>query len=218
MRNLGNLLLRGHRRRSAPSALAVMLASCSLLLAACGSSGTGLIPEGNAIPLRSDFQAVAEAAREGGGECSATETAIRRMEHDFRTLPATVDRGLHSKLEEGVQNLRSRALVTCERQTSSTSSSTTSSSTTETSTTTTSTTTTSSTPTTTSTTTSTTSSEPITSDTYTYSETSTPPVTPSETGGTEASGESGASGGAVGEEPTSEEAAAQGGAAAGGIP
>jgi hypothetical protein len=83
------------------------------LLVSCGSSGAGLIPEGNAGPLEADFQEVARAAQEGNGDCTATEAAIRKTESDFRALPATVDAGLHGRLEEGITHLGARARTLC---------------------------------------------------------------------------------------------------------
>jgi hypothetical protein len=92
-----------------PAALGVAAA----LLVACGTSGTGLIPTGNAGPLQSDFEAVAQDAQNGNGRCTTTEAAIAKTEHDFGALPATVDAGLRSRLREGITNLRTHALEVC---------------------------------------------------------------------------------------------------------
>jgi hypothetical protein len=99
------LLLRG--------AVASLLGAAAALLIACGSSGGGLIPAGNAGPLQSDFEAIAQAAQSGNGSCAATEAAIRKTEQDFRALPAGVDSGLRNTLGQGIANLRARALVAC---------------------------------------------------------------------------------------------------------
>jgi hypothetical protein len=85
----------------------------SALLVSCGSSGKGLIPAANAGPLQSDFEAVASDARAGGGSCAATEAALAQTEHDFGTLPASLDSGLRERLETGIKNLRERALEMC---------------------------------------------------------------------------------------------------------
>jgi hypothetical protein len=85
----------------------------ALVLVACGSSGKGLIPIANAGPLQSDFEAVAQAAQAGGGNCTATTEAINKTERDFAALPATIDSGLHRRLNEGISNLRERALALC---------------------------------------------------------------------------------------------------------
>jgi cytoskeletal protein RodZ len=107
---------------SAPSAhghlrlrvlLAGLLGVSAALLVACGSSGKGLIPSANAGPLQSDFEAVAQAAQSGEGNCTATEAAIEKTESDFAALPATVDAGLHKTLSVGIANLRRRALALC---------------------------------------------------------------------------------------------------------
>ncbi len=88
-------------------------AAVAVVLVSCGSSGKGLIPSANAGPLQSDFEAVAQAAQTGGGNCTATTEAINKTEQDFAALPATIDAGLHRRLSEGISNLRERALALC---------------------------------------------------------------------------------------------------------
>jgi hypothetical protein len=94
-------------------AVAGLLGAAAALLLACGSSGAGLIPAGNAGPLQRDFEAIAQAAQSGNGSCAATEAAILKTEQDFRALPAGVDSGLRNTLRQGIVNLRARALVAC---------------------------------------------------------------------------------------------------------
>jgi hypothetical protein len=94
-------------------ACAGLLGVAAALLVSCGSSGKGLIPTGDAGPLQSDFEAVAQAAETGDGNCTATAEAIRKTEQDFAALPASVDAGLRDTLEKGIANLRSRALSLC---------------------------------------------------------------------------------------------------------
>jgi hypothetical protein len=105
------------RRTRGPLHLRILLAGLlgvsAALLVACGSSGKGLIPSANAGPLQSDFEAVAQAAQSGEGNCTATEAAIEKTESDFAALPATVDAGLHKTLSVGIANLRRRALALC---------------------------------------------------------------------------------------------------------
>lgn len=112
-----------------------LLGVAAAVLVSCGSSGKGLIPSANAGPLQSDFEAVAHAAETGEGSCAETESALGKTEQDFLRLPTTVDRGLHARLQLGLENLRKQALATCEQsaetkttgtQTSSTSTTTTS--------------------------------------------------------------------------------------------
>ncbi len=94
--------------------LACLLGVVAALPVSCGSSSSaGLIPTGNAGPLQSDFEAVAQAAQSGDGSCGATETAILKTEQDFGALPASIDSGLRNTLHQGIANLRSRALVLC---------------------------------------------------------------------------------------------------------
>ncbi len=85
----------------------------ALTLVACSGSGKGLIPIADAGPLQSDFEAVAQAAQTGGGNCTSTTEAINKTEQDFAALPSTIDSGLHKRLSEGISNLRERALALC---------------------------------------------------------------------------------------------------------
>ena len=94
-----------------------LLGAVTALLVSCGSSGSGLIPSANAGPLQTDFEAVAKAAEAGDGSCVKTEEALGKTEEDFLALPATVDKGLHKRLEEGIKNLRKQALAMCEEPT-----------------------------------------------------------------------------------------------------
>ncbi|HEY3959421.1 MAG TPA: hypothetical protein VGL68_02825, partial [Solirubrobacteraceae bacterium] len=94
-------------------ACAGLLGLAAALLVSCGGSGKGLIPTGDAGPLQSDFEAVARAAENGDGSCTATAEAIRKTEQDFDALPTSVDAGLRRTLERGISNLRSRALSLC---------------------------------------------------------------------------------------------------------
>jgi hypothetical protein len=93
--------------------VAALLGVVAAVLVSCGSSGTGLIPSASAGPLQSDFEAVARAAAAGNGSCAATESALGKTEQDFLALPASIDKGLHTRLQEGISNLRRRALAMC---------------------------------------------------------------------------------------------------------
>lgn len=93
--------------------LVALLGAATALLISCGSSGKGLIPAAQAGPLQEDFEAVAQAAAAGNGNCSATESALGKTEQDFLALPVSVDVGLHKTLETGITNLRKRALSMC---------------------------------------------------------------------------------------------------------
>jgi hypothetical protein len=93
--------------------LVALLGAATALLVSCGSSGKGLIPAAKAGPLQEDFETVAQAASTGNGDCTATEKALGKTEQDFLALPVTVDAGLHKLLEEGIENLRKRALSMC---------------------------------------------------------------------------------------------------------
>jgi len=92
---------------------AALLGVAAAVLVSCGSSGKGLIPEANAGPLQSDFEAIAQAAQTGNGNCAQTTAAINKTERDFAALPTSVDSALHSRLSQGISNLRERALALC---------------------------------------------------------------------------------------------------------
>jgi hypothetical protein len=181
------------RKRSWSMGLRLLVASllgvAAAVLVSCGSSGKGLIPLANAGPLQSDFEAVAQAAQSGGGDCTATTEAINKTEQDFAALPSTIDPGLHSRLSQGIANLRERALALCAQPLAQTSTTTTSARTTTTATTKTAPTPTPTTPTTTTTPTPTTPTTPT-------------PTTPNNGGGTVApgsgAGEESAPGGGTG--------------------
>lgn len=101
------------RTRALQLATVATVGVAAALLVACGSSGVGLIPSASAGPLKSDFEAVAQAAESGNGNCLATETALGKTQQDFLALPASVDAGLRKRLREGVENLRKVALAMC---------------------------------------------------------------------------------------------------------
>lgn len=103
-------------RRASPvlrAALALALGALAAILVACSGSGKGLIPVADAGPLQRDFEAVAQAAENGNGSCSSTESALLKTERDFSALPSSVDSGLRSTLRQGIDNLRSHALDLC---------------------------------------------------------------------------------------------------------
>jgi hypothetical protein len=95
------------------AALAVCLGVAATLLVACSGSGKGLIPLADAGPLQSDFEAVAQAAENGDGSCTSTESALLKTAQDFAALPPSVDSGLRTTIRQGVENLRSHALALC---------------------------------------------------------------------------------------------------------
>jgi hypothetical protein len=162
--------------------LVALLGVAAALLVSCGSSGRGLIPAAKASPLQEDFEKVAQAAAAGNGNCTATESDLGKTEQDFLALPATVDPGLRKRLEEGIENLRKRALSMCVEPTGG--------ATGTTSTTTGTTTTPAKTTTTESTTTPATTTTPPTT-TPTTTQTTSTTTSPNTSGGTEAGGEHG---------------------------
>jgi hypothetical protein len=122
------------RRRTVVRGLAaVTLGAATASLIACGSSaGKGLIPVASSEPLQTDFQEVAQAAAAGNGSCQATEKALEKTQHDFEALPSNVDAGLHTRVREGIENLRTQALAQCAQPSTSSTASTAKTSTTQT--------------------------------------------------------------------------------------
>jgi hypothetical protein len=145
-----------------------LLGVAAVLPIACGSSGKGLIPSGDAGPLQSDFERVTQAAQ--SGDCTATEAALLKTQHDFDVLPASVDASLRSRLGEGVSKLRSGALEACKQALPQATATTT-------------------TPKTTTSTTSTTTTPAVTQTTPTETQTATTPSPPGPGGGTPAPSE-----------------------------
>jgi hypothetical protein len=93
--------------------LTISLGVLAASLISCSSSGKGLIPVSDAGPLQGDFEAVAEAAENGDGSCTKTESALLKTDQDFAALPTSVDAGLRNTLHQGIENLRSRSLALC---------------------------------------------------------------------------------------------------------
>ena len=78
------------------------------------AAGKGLIPAGDAGPLQSDFETVAQAAENGDGNCTATEDARSpRPNRTTATCPAASTRACADTLRQGIDNLRNRALALC---------------------------------------------------------------------------------------------------------
>jgi hypothetical protein len=96
-----------------PALACVLGIATALLIAACGSSGKGLIAASEAGPLKSDIEAVDLAAQEGNGNCTATDAALQRTEQDYTALPTSIDAGLHNTLRQGISNLRKVATELC---------------------------------------------------------------------------------------------------------
>ena len=94
-------------------ALMLALGALAALAVSCSGSGKGLIPTADAGPLQGDFEAVANAAENGDGSCTRTESALLKTDQDFAALPTGVNSGLRSRLHEGIENLRTRALALC---------------------------------------------------------------------------------------------------------
>src|SRR3954453_1957367 len=99
------------------SAVPLLLAAtrgvvCAVLLAACGSDNSKLIPQRDASALKRYADRVGAAV--DSEDCQTAAVEIQRALARIAALPAKVDSGLRSNLEKGFQNLAQRAARECQ--------------------------------------------------------------------------------------------------------
>lgn len=95
-------------------ALAALVAGLTLALAiaACGDEDrSGLLPSSDAQTILDELDAV--RARVDDGSCNALGTDLSQLRGALANLPATVDRKLRDRLQEGVDNLSEIAPDEC---------------------------------------------------------------------------------------------------------
>jgi hypothetical protein len=156
--------------------LAFLLGVAAAVLIACGGSNKKLLPAVSADRLKNDLADVSQAIDQQ--DCAAAAKAFTQFQADLQRVPATVDRRLRQRLNEGASRLSNRVPVDCKgapRTTTTTVPTTTT--TTPATTTTTTPTTTTTTPTTTTTTPTTTTTTPTDTTTTGPSNGGTPPST-----------------------------------------
>jgi hypothetical protein len=91
--------------------LAVAALASALALAACGSSGGGLIPTEEAGSLNSDLTNI--QAGVSAGDCAVTNAAIETATIDFESLPSSINQRLASQLQQGFRTLVTSAEQAC---------------------------------------------------------------------------------------------------------
>jgi hypothetical protein len=156
--------------------LAFLLGVAAAVLVACGGSNKKLLPAVSADRLKNDLADVSQAIDQQ--DCSAAGNALTRLQSDLQRVPATVDRRLRQRLNEGATRLANRVPIDCKAAPQTTTSTVPTTTTTTTTTTPTTTTTTTTTPTTTTTTPTGTTTTPTTDTTTTGpSNGGTPPPT-----------------------------------------
>jgi len=84
----------------------------ALALAACGSSGGGLIPAETAGALTNDLTNI--QAGVAAGDCAVTDQAIESATLDFESLPSGIDKRLVSQLTQGFKTLVASAQLACQ--------------------------------------------------------------------------------------------------------
>lgn len=104
------------RMRVLPLLLALLLGGATAFLVSCGSDRSGLIPASDAGTLTSALDQVASATR--SGECVAAGQALSRAQGAVVRLPSSVDPRLKRRLQSGIDNLRKRVPVDCQKTTS----------------------------------------------------------------------------------------------------
>ncbi len=96
-------------RRAA--ALAIATLGASVLLAACGSSSTNLIPSNNAATIGADLSSLSSAL--DVHSCTNTQTALGSLLTDINNLPSSVATKLRNNLLAGYEELDNTARTQC---------------------------------------------------------------------------------------------------------
>jgi hypothetical protein len=91
--------------------LAFLLGVATAVLVACGGSNKKLLPAVSADRLKNDLADISQAINQQ--DCSAAGKAFSQFQADLQRVPATVDRRLRQRLNEGASRLSSRVPVDC---------------------------------------------------------------------------------------------------------
>lgn len=92
--------------------LAFLLGVATAVLIACGGSNKKLLPAVSADRLKNDLADVRQAIDQQ--DCSAAGRAFTQFQADLQRVPATVDRRLRQRLNEGASKLSGRVQVDCQ--------------------------------------------------------------------------------------------------------
>jgi hypothetical protein len=98
-------------RRALPYLLAALLGVGAALLAACGASTTGGVPQGDASVLKGQLEDVRQ--RVADGQCSGLSAQLRDVDTAIDGLPRSVDARLVSALRGGSDRLQRTAVADC---------------------------------------------------------------------------------------------------------
>jgi hypothetical protein len=85
---------------------------CAVLVAACGGNDSKLVPSRDAEALKRYADRVGAAV--DSQDCQTAAVEVQRAQDRIAELPAKVDSGLRSNLEEGFQSLAQRAARECQ--------------------------------------------------------------------------------------------------------
>ena len=98
-------------RRALPYVLAAVLGVSAALLAACGSSTSGGVPQGDASVLKGQLEDVRQ--RVADGQCDGLSAQLRDVDTAIDGLPRSVDARLVSALRRGSDRLQRTAVADC---------------------------------------------------------------------------------------------------------
>jgi len=98
-------------RRALPHLIALTLGVAAALLAACGSSTTGGIQQGDASVLKGQLEDVRQ--RVADGQCDGLAGQLRDVDTAIDALPRSVDGRLISALRNGSDRLQANAVLDC---------------------------------------------------------------------------------------------------------
>ena len=91
--------------------LAFLLGVATAVLVACGGSNKKLLPAVSADRLKNDLADIRQAIDQQ--DCNAAGQAFTQFQSDLQRVPATVDRRLRQRLNEGANRLSARVPVDC---------------------------------------------------------------------------------------------------------
>ena len=98
-------------RGALPYLLAAVLGVGAALLAACGASTSGGVPQGDASVLKGQLEDVRQ--RVADGQCSGLSAQLRDVDSAIDGLPRSVDARLVSALRRGSDRLQRTAIADC---------------------------------------------------------------------------------------------------------
>jgi hypothetical protein len=94
-------------------ALLGALALAALAATGCGSDRSNLIPSSRAQALVSELSAL-QTQIAAGEDCDNLGTRLTTFHNDATSLPNSVDKRLHTRINQGVKSLQTHAASTCQ--------------------------------------------------------------------------------------------------------